>query len=626
MKRFLPYFALLRDVKFKFAAGLLAGFIYALASGAGIPVMVNLTFPIIFGNSGKFVEVQQKMEAEVGEERAREWLTQAFPEEYEKLERTRRVRKWFDDRFGEERAGKVLLLTTVALIPLMAVVRGIAGFLNVYWITVSGLHVLVELQGRAYRKLQQLPLAFFSGGRSGDILNRVMGDASVLQSVVTTVGNDLIRQPFTLVAVIGFLAIDAVKNGNSFFLLASLVSLPIIVMPIRLIGKRLMGRAAGMQEQASENLSILSETLGATREIRAFNLQDLMTRRFIDGIRQLNRLQLKVVRYRYVSPPMIEVVAATVVAAALGYGATRDFELERFIAIVVALYMSYEPIKKLAGVHARLKVGEVSLNRLEKILKAEDTMPDPEHPVALGKVAGTLRFEDVSFAYDGQPALRDVNVEIPAGQIVALVGPSGAGKTTFASLVPRFFDPNEGRVMLDGVDLRDVLIKELRDRITLVPQDAILLAGSVADNIRLGRTGASDAEVVRAAQQANADEFIRAKELGYDTQVGERGVQLSGGQKQRISIARAFLKDSPVLILDEATASLDSESEAQIQQELGILAQGRTTLIIAHRFSSIRIADRVLVFDGGRIVGDGSFDELASSHELFQSLLKRQQG
>lgn len=626
MKRFLPYFALLRDVKFKFAAGLVAGFVYALASGAGIPVMVNLTFPIIFGDSGKIVEVQERMEAEVGEERAREWISEAFPEEWEKQRRTREVRQWFDERFGEERAGRVLLITTVAMLPLMAVIRGVAGFLNVYWITVSGLHVLVELQGRAYRKLQQLPLAFFSGGRSGDILNRVMGDASILQSVITTVGNDLIRQPFTLIAVISFLAVDAARNSNSFFLLASLVSLPIIVMPIRVIGKRLMGRAAGMQEQASENLSILSETLGATREIRAFNLQDLMTRRFVDGIRQLNRLQLKVVRYRYVSPPMIEVVAASVVAAALAYGATREFELERFIAIVVALYMSYEPIKKLAGVHARLKVGEVSLNRIEKILKAEDSMPDPEHPVKLGKVKGSLRFEDVSFSYDGQPALKDVNIEIPAGQVVALVGPSGAGKTTFASLVPRFFDPNEGRVSLDGVDLRDVKVKDLRDQITLVPQDAILLAGSVADNIRLGRIDASDADVVQAARQANADEFIRSKDKGYDTQVGERGVQLSGGQKQRISIARAFLKDSPVLVLDEATASLDSESEAQIQHELGTLTQGRTTLIVAHRFSSIRIADRVLVFDRGRIVGDGTFDELAKSHELFQSLLKRQQG
>jgi subfamily B ATP-binding cassette protein MsbA len=244
--------------------------------------------------------------------------------------------------------------------------------------------------------------------------------------------------------------------------------------------------------------------------------------------------------------------------------------------------------------------------------------------VTLPKVHGALSFRDVGFDYDGKPALRGVTVDIPAGQIVALVGPSGAGKTTFASLVPRFYDPTHGAVSLDGVDLREFRLRDLREHITLVPQEAILLSGSIEENIGLGKLGASAAEIREAARLANADAFINAKPQGYDTPVGERGAELSGGQRQRISIARAFLKNAPVLILDEATAALDSESESQIQNELANLAKGRTTLIIAHRFSSIRVADRILVFDDGQIVGDGTFAELAANHPLFRKLLENQ--
>jgi len=292
---------------------------------------------------------------------------------------------------------------------------------------------------------------------------------------------------------------------------------------------------------------------------------------------------------------------------------------------VIALYMCYDPMKKLGEIHNRLKQGEASLDRLETILKAEEGVTDPVNPVKIAKVEGRVSFEGVAFSYADNPALKGISLEVPAGQVVALVGPSGAGKTTFASMVPRFYDPTVGRISLDGVDLRDLRLKDLRDHITIVPQEAVLFAGTIFENIKLGRMGASDDEVKEAARQAHAHEFIVNLPDGYETQVGERGAQLSGGQKQRISIARAFLKNAPVLILDEATSALDSEAESKIQQELADLTRGRTTFIIAHRFSTIRIADRILVFDGGRIVGDGTFQELEASHGLFRSLLERQQ-
>ncbi|MBB5352649.1 subfamily B ATP-binding cassette protein MsbA [Haloferula luteola] len=627
MNRYAPYFALLKGARGRFLAGLAAGIVYALASGAGMPLMIKTVFPIIF-RSDKIESVESAPEPPKPKGEFRQWLDSLVPDGVKKtasfINDHEAVREYFDQRWGEEKGRSILLMSACAIIPLVAAVRGISNFLNVYWVASAGVEVLVKLQGMVFAKIQRLPLAFFSGKKTGDLTNRVMGDASMLQSIVTTAANDLLKQPFTLIAAIGYLVADGLSHQESFFLMLCLLSIPLVVVPVRLMAKRLMFRAARMQAEAGSNSAVLVESLGSTREIRAFNLEELMNRRFEEGKARWNTLNMKVLKYRFSSMPIIETLAALVVAVALYYGARHELTLERFLAVVGALYLAYDAMKKIAAVFSRLKEGEASLDRLEVILNADEDVRDPENPVEIGRAVGSLEFSTVSFHYDDKPALEEVAVQIPAGQIVALVGPSGAGKTTFASLVPRFYDPVEGAVKLDGLDIRQLRLKDLRNQITLVPQEAVLFSGTIGDNIRLGRMNATDEEVIQAAKMANADDFIRAKPHGYDTMVGERGAQLSGGQRQRISIARAFLKDAPVLILDEATASLDSESEAQIQQELATLAKGRTTLIIAHRFSSIRIADRILVFEGGRIVGDGTFDELAASHDLFRALLERQ--
>ena len=283
--------------------------------------------------------------------------------------------------------------------------------------------------------------------------------------------------------------------------------------------------------------------------------------------------------------------------------------------------MAYEPLKKLGAIHSLFQQGRASVERIEHILHADETIAEPAHPKSSPNPILELSFNQVTFAYGDEPVLHDVNLTIPAGQVVALVGPSGAGKTTFAHLVPRFYDPQQGEVCLNGISVRDFLKHDLRQQIAIVPQTPSLFLGTLEENIRVGKMNATQEEIETAAKKAFAHDFIMQFSEGYKTAVGERGDLLSGGQRQRIAIARAFLKDAPILILDEATSALDTESEAMVQQALADLVKGRTTLIIAHRFSTIRIADRILVFKNGRIVSDGTHEELEKTDPIYQAMV-----
>jgi subfamily B ATP-binding cassette protein MsbA len=308
-------------------------------------------------------------------------------------------------------------------------------------------------------------------------------------------------------------------------------------------------------------------------------------------------------------------------AFALYLGVSQGMTLPGFMALGMALFMSYEPIKKLGLIHSQMKQGDAAIERIQFISQEPDTLKDPSSPKPFVPPRDSIRFENLSFAYGDEPVLKDLSVSIPIGQVVALVGPSGAGKSTFAHLIPRFYDAQSGSITFDGTDIRAYAKKDLRNSIAVVPQMPSLFVGTIAENIRIGRLDATDEQVMAAARKAHADEFVRSLPDGYQTQVGERGDQLSGGQRQRIAIARAFLRDAPILILDEATSALDSESEAMVQQALAELVKGRTTFIIAHRFSTITIADRILVFEGGRIVADGTHDQLRAGNAIYQSMI-----
>ncbi|HVJ45402.1 MAG TPA: ABC transporter ATP-binding protein [Luteolibacter sp.] len=589
MKKFRPYYKHLKPVLGLFALGVLAGLIYATASGAGLPLLAKTVFPILFNNSdgGSWWEI------------------------------------WVREKLGAISRDKLLFFTCL-WIPFIFLLRSMAGYLNSVIIAYVGLRVSEGIRTDLFAKLQSLPLSFFKANKSGDLLARLMGDTEMLRQVIVQVSSDLIKQPATLVAAVCFLGYQAVKEKSFFIAIIALLTVPFCVSLIRMLGKKLATRAKQLQKQGGGLTAALSESLQSPLEIRAYNLQQRQISLFKERVRKMLGLSIKVVRYRQAISPSIELVASAGFAFALYFGVKGGMTLENFMTLGMALYMAYEPVKKLGMIHSLIKQGEAAVERIEHILHEPDRLGDSQEPKTISRPKQGIRFEDVSFDYGKGPVLKQITLDIPVGQVIALVGPSGAGKSTFAHLVPRFYDPVEGRITLDGVDIRQYRKQDLRQQIAVVPQMPALFSGSIAENIRIGRLNATDAEVEEAARKAFAHDFILKQEDGYKTEVGERGDLLSGGQRQRIAIARAFLRDAPILILDEATSALDSESEMMVQQALAELVKGRTTFIIAHRFSTITIADRILVFQHGKIVADGSHESLRESDPTYRSMLGSQ--
>jgi len=589
LKKFLPYYRHLWEVKWHFLTGVVAGLVYAVATGAGLPLMTKVVFPVLFNEGDK--------------NGASEWYL-----------------SWLNDRLGSVSQNELLIYTCM-WIPVMFAIRGVASFTNSYLITLAGTRVVEMIRTDLFVKLQTLPLSFFKRNQSGDLLARVMSDTQMLRQVVAQASSDLIKQPATLISALCLIIYLSITDEKFFIAVIALLTVPVCVLLIRMAGKKLARRAKSLQSRGGDLSASLSESLQSALEIRAFNLQKAQTENFTKRIHEILRLTMKVVKYKQLISPSIEIVAAAGFAAALYFGVQAGMTLSGFMTLGMALYMSYEPIKKLGSIHAVFQQGGASVDRIEHILHAEDSIPNPPSPHPVPSPFSSLVFDGVTFAYDELPVLKHVSVEIPAGQVVALVGPSGAGKSTFAHLVPRFYDPQEGTVRIDGIPISEFLKHDLRHIIAVVPQTPSLFLGTLEENIRIGKLDATRAEIEDAAKKAFAHDFIMKMPDGYATSVGERGDLLSGGQRQRIAIARAFLKNAPILILDEATSALDTESEAMIQQALRELVRGRTTLIIAHRFSTIRIANRILVFKEGRIVSDGNHEELQNLDPTYQAMV-----
>ena len=619
MRRFLPYLKYLRGRRLALVVALLCGAVSGLVYGFGLPKVMNDVFPKIFTNDSGDTDRTPVIKAGAtkifGTDNP---STESRTSDAERLAETARIK-----------AHRTLPVREVIgyalLIPLIFLVRAVSGFLNNYLMSYCGIGVLEALRVELYRKLQHLPLSYFGRNRTGDLLSRLTADTQVVQQTITSSASDLVIQPVTLASAVFFLALIALKNDGVGLFLASLAIVPACVFPVRFIGKKLLRRAEENQRLLGDISDLASQNFSAAREVRAFGLEEKEIGLFQQTTRRLFRIQLKVVKYSQVLSPSIEVIASLGIACSLYYAYFAGISLAVFVSILGALFVCYEPLKKLGGLHGQLTKGAASLNRIEEILHAPITIADPAQPVAVTRLRGELALAKVSFAYkEDIPVLRDVTVSLPAGTVCALVGPSGAGKSTFANLVPRFYEAAAGRVAIDGIDVRAMRLADLRRNIAVVSQEPVLFNDTILANIILGRADATRSEVELAARDAFAHDFIVTLSRGYDTIVGERGASLSGGQRQRIALARAFLRNAPILILDEATSALDSDSEAAIQAALKKLMRGKTVLIIAHRFSTIRDATKILVFDRGEIVATGDHASLYAGNALYKSLYDRQ--
>ena len=624
MRRFLPYFKYLRKVRVTLIAGIFFGVLYGAAGGLGVPLMVQYVIPRVLladPTPAPSAAPASKPSFFSAEHLFGRFLpppppaaAHPAPQAVAPAPVRPPLTSW--------------QVWAIALwLPLIFIVRGVAGYLNTYLIQLSGVRILEQIRLDYFRKLQSLPLAFFHRISTGELISRGLNDTNQLQNTLTVIANDLIKQPATLVSTIAAVVILAYQEQGLLLVLVCLLTVPLAVFPIRYVGKKLVSRAIALQAQAGTITDRFTENLGGVKEVRAFGLEAYEIDRFARLSASLVRANMKVVKYAQMLTPSIEILSAIGISITFVYAYKFNVHSGGFLGILTALFLSYEPLKKLGAVNNELKRGGASLLRLEAVLDEPEPISDPANPKTVTRLRGEVAFAGVTFSYqESTPVLRHIQVRIPAGTICALVGPSGAGKTTFANLVPRFYEADRGRVTIDGIDVRDMRLADLRRNIALVSQDPVLFNESLFQNLLLGRPDASPEEVYAAARNANAHEFITAFPQGYQTLAGERGSQLSGGQKQRMAIARAFLRNAPILILDEATSALDGESEAAVQAALQRLVVGKTVLIIAHRFSTIRDASMILVFDRGEIVAQGAHQALYEDNALYRSLYDRQRG
>ena len=510
------------------------------------------------------------------------------------------------------------------LIPLVFVVRAITGYLSGYLMSYVSLDVLRRIKQDLFSRVQDYPLSFFDKHTTGDLFVRLTTDTQAVQTILLSFASEMIRQPVQVIGALSFLAYMCLTKGEIVFLLVFIGAVPFCIIPVQMMRRNLKRCARMSAESLGAIAQCFNENLAAAHEVRIFNLQESQKKKFWDMNVSFQSLVLKITKYELLQQPLMEVLAATMVSVTFVYAYQAKIDFSTFAAIGLALYFTIDPIKRIIRMATDFIKITPSFDRLNEILDYVSTVPEAKNPVHVDFLRGKVDFENVNFAYADKPVLRDATIKIPAGTSCALVGESGAGKSTFAKLVMRFYDPNSGSIFIDGINLKDLSLFDLRKNLGSVPQYPVLFNDTIYNNILLAKPDASEAEVYAAAKAAYAHEFILELENGYNTIVGERGDRLSGGQKQRIAIARVFLKNPSIIVLDEATSALDVKSEAYIQKAIDELMQNRTMFIIAHRFSTIRNVQKIIVFKEGNIIDFGSHLELYSRCAHYAELYNRQ--
>jgi ATP-binding cassette, subfamily B, bacterial MsbA len=526
-----------------------------------------------------------------------------------------------DEIFVHRDADRLLVFPLIVLTVFM--IKSLGTYGQEYFMNYVSQDIIRQLRDKLYDKIQDLPLAFFQQERTGVLMSRITSDVNILKSMVSTSVTSALRDTAT---ILGLAVVIITMNWR--LALIAFVVLPVAFIPVFLLGRKVRRVSTGVQQSMGEMSAFLHETLSGNKIVKAFGMEGHEKKRFFDRSRKIFDLEIKGVIIRGLSSPVMEFFGGLAIAFVIWYGGWEVIKgvstPGTFMAFLTSTMLMYDPIKKLSHLNNSIQQGLAATDRIYDIIEMPSTILDPEKPRPMRDGPHEIHFDQVFFSYGNEMVLKGIDLKVETGQVLALVGMSGGGKSTLVNLIPRFFDVTGGSVRIDAIDIREFTVADLRRQIAIVTQEPMLFNETVRDNISYGCLDATEDQIIAAARAAYAHDFIMRFPKGYDTMIGELGSRLSGGEKQRLCIARALIKNAPVLILDEATASLDSESEAVVQMALANLMRGRTTVVIAHRLSTITNADQIIVMSAGAIVERGTHEELLACQGEYAKLYTMQ--
>jgi len=517
------------------------------------------------------------------------------------------VKPALDEIFFKNNSDMLMWIPVAVIV--IYLIKGVCNYTQTILMSFIGQRVVADLRNNLYRRMQMQSLSFFTKNPTGILMSRITSDVGYVQGAVSEAVTSLLKDSFTLICLL-----FVIFYRDWQLAIIAMFVFPLTIYPIAKFGGKMRNIATRTQVTIGSLTTLLQETISGTRIVKAFNMEEYENRRFAKENEHLFKLAMKSVSVSAVSSPFMEFLGGIGIAAIIFYGGYQVIKgvstPGTFFSFLTALIMLYEPVKRLTNVNNTIQQGIAGAVRVFSIIDIVPDIKNDADAIELPKISRGIDIRDVTFCYEEAPVLKNIKLSIKAGEVVAFVGMSGGGKTTLVNLIPRFYDVSQGQILIDGHDIRHVTIESLRGQIGIVTQQTILFNDTVRNNIAYGNIEKTDKDIIQAAKAANAHDFIMNLPKGYDTVIGEQGAKLSGGERQRISIARALLKDAPILILDEATSSLDTEAEIEVQDALEYLMKGRTTLIIAHRLSTIRNAHRILVLANGEIVEEGTHESL----------------